>query len=200
MLNRTKSSQEQSARVALVQWERSFRAAARKDNHRILRAHLRKLGLPEEPDRLLEGTLLVVKMCVAYLTLDNQPVAGFLEQQAYDPRTVAGVPYQVTFDIGSGAAFARIGTPMPFKYLDLADLCGASWDQYETVGYDQFFVSRTDQEHLTAEEIRALDDEVTRDLRFDYSEDELNFWFDPDSVEGVLIVAVQFPDEEEQAA
>lgn len=45
MPNRTRSSQEQSARSALVEWERCFRAAARKDNNRILRVHLRELGL-----------------------------------------------------------------------------------------------------------------------------------------------------------
>lgn len=202
MLNRRRLSKEESARIALVEWERYFRAAARHDNNRILRAHLRDLGLPDEPDRLLEGTILVVQMCVVYLTLNNQPVAGFLEQQRYDPKTIADTPYQVTFEISCGAAFARISTPMPFKYLDLADLYGVPWDQYKSVGYHQFLVSRTDKVHLTADEIRTLDEEVTRDLRFDYAEDELNFWFDPDSVEGVLIVEVQDPyeDEERQAA
>jgi len=192
VLDRAKSSMEESSQFALVEWERSFRAAARQDSNRILRAHLRGLGLPEEPDRLLEGTILVVQMCVTYLVLDNQPIVSFLEQQQYDPKTVTDAPYQVTFDI-FGAAYARISTPMRLKYLDLADLYEVPWDQYKSVGYHQLFISRTDGEHLTTEAVRALEEEVTRDLRFDYAEDELNFWFDPDTVEGVLIVALADP-------
>jgi hypothetical protein len=189
---------EKSSKLALVRWERFFRSAARQDSNRLLRAHLRSLGLPEDADRLLEATIYAVQMSVVYLTLDNQPVDAFLEQQQYIPANAADAPYLATFDICCGAAFARISTPMPFKYMDLADLNGVSWDQYKSVGYHQLFFSRADQEHLTAQEVLALEQEVTRDLRFDYAEDELNFWFDPDTVEGVLIVAVQDPREDEE--
>ena len=51
---------------------------------------------------------------------------------------------------------------------------------------------------LSADEIAKLEAVVDEDLRFDYSEDELNFWFDPDTHDGVLKVSVQdvYDDEE----
>jgi len=49
-------------------------------------------------------------------------------------------------------------------------------------------VSRTDGDDLSDDEIELIDKEVTEDLRFDYSEDELNFWFDDSAVEGALFV------------
>jgi hypothetical protein len=183
--------------AGLAQWERSFRAAARDDRNRILRAHLRHVELPDEPDLLLEGTVLVVRTCVAYLMLDNQSVDGFLARQQYDPTNVVDAPFLVTIDI-CGKAFARIATPVPFEHLDLADLYEAPWERYKMAGYNQFFVSRTDGEDLAPDEIEALDEAVTRDLRFDYTEDDLSFWFDPDTVEGVLIVSVQDVFEEDE--
>jgi len=44
---------------------------------------------------------------------------------------------------------------------------------------------------LSPEELVCLEKEVTDDLRFDYDEDELDLWFDDQSVEGVLRICVQ---------
>ena len=46
-------------------WEQSFRAAAKKDSLCILRAHLKRLELPDKPVMLLEGTILLVQACAS---------------------------------------------------------------------------------------------------------------------------------------
>ena len=175
---------------SLIDWARSFRAAAKKDKNQVLRMHLKKLELPNKPGLLLEGTILFVQTCVAYLMLDGRAVGEFLAQQQYDPPCVIDAPYLVTFDI-HGKAYARINMPASFNRLDFADLYGTPWNRYERVGYNQFWISRTDGTDLSPEEIRTFDEAVTADLRFDYGEDELSFWFEADSPPGVLCVSVQ---------
>jgi ADP-ribosyl-[dinitrogen reductase] hydrolase len=176
--------------VALADWVESFRADAKSDNFQSLQRHLRNLELPDDPALLLEGTISLVQMSVAYLAMDGQQVEEFLAQQQYDPSKVGGAPYQVTFDIHS-KAYARVNLPASLRPIDLADLYGASWDAYKQVGYSDFWVSRVDGQALSAQEIAAFEDSVESDLRFDYGDDEVTFWFDPDRIEGVLNVVVQ---------
>ena len=176
--------------LALTAWEETFRTAARVDDFQILKTHLRHLELPDEPGLLLEGTILVVQMSVAYLAMDGQQVAEFLAQQEYDPNQVCGAPYHVTFDI-HGKAYARVNLPASLRPLDFADLYGTPWNAYERVGYSDFWISRVDGNALSAQEIVDFENAVESDLRFDYGEDEVTFWFDPDSQEGNLKVTVQ---------
>jgi hypothetical protein len=96
----------------------------------------------------------------------------------------------VTFDI-HGKAFARLTLPESLRPLDLADLYGTPWDQYERVGFSDFWISRVDGQDLSPLEIAEFENTVESDLRFDYGEDEVTFWFDPDSQEGSLKVTVQ---------
>ena len=174
----------------LAKWETSFRAAARADKYKVLKAHLRRLDLPDDPSLLLDGTVLFVRMAVAYLTLDNQKVIEFIEQQQYDPASVGNAPYAVTFDV-FGKAYARINLPASLNPIDLADLYSAPWDDYRVVGYCDIWIARTDGVALSAEEMTAFEQVVTADLRYDYGEEELDFWFDPDTHEGILKVTVQ---------
>lgn len=176
--------------LALTAWEETFRAAAKADDFQILQTHLRNLGLSDEPGLLLDGTILVVQMSVAYLAMDGQQVAEFLAQQEYDPNQVCGAPYQVTFDI-HGKAYARVNLPASLRPLDLADLYGTPWNAYERVGYSDFWISRVDGNALSVQEIADFENAVESDLRFDYGDDELTFWFDPDTNDGVLKVTVQ---------
>lgn len=182
---------------ALTQWERSFRADAQADHYQIFQAHLRSLDLPEDASLLLDGTIVFVQMCVAYLSLDGQEFVEFLEQQKYDPRKACNAPYQVTFDLHR-KAYARINLTASLRPVDLADLYGAPWDDYRVVGYCDLWISRIDEVPLSPDEIEKFEMVVDEDLRFDYSEDELSFWFDPDTHEGVLKVSVQdvYGDEE----
>ncbi len=176
--------------LALAKWETSFRAAAKADRYKLLKTHLRSLDLPDDPSLLLEGTVLFVRMVVAYLTLDNQKVIQFIEQQRYDPASVTDAPYTVTFDV-FGSAYARINLPASLRPIDLADLYGAPWEDYGVVGYCDIWIARTDGVALSAEEMAGFEQVVTADLRYDYGEEELAFWFDPDTHEGILKVTVQ---------
>ena len=186
-----------TTKLALAQWEQSFRADAKADDYRIFQAHLRSLDLPEKPNMLLDGTIVFVQMCVAYLELDGQEVNEFLDRQTYDPQKSSDVPYQVTFDIHS-KAYARLNLPASLRPVDLADLYGAPWNDYRVVGYCDIWISRIDEEPLSPDEIAKFETVVDEDFRFDYSENELDFWFDPDTHDGVLKVSVQdvYDDEE----
>ena len=188
---------QKTTKLALAQWEQSFRADAKADDYRIFQAHLRSLDLPEKPNMLLDGTIVFVQMCVAYLELDGQEVNEFLERQTYDPRKSSDVPYQVTFDIHR-KAYARVNLPASLRPVDLADLYGAPWNDYRVVGYCDIWISRIDEVPLSPDEIAKFETVVDEDLRFDYSDDELSFWFDPDTQDGVLKVSVQdvYDDEE----
>ena len=174
----------------LKQWEREFRKAAKADNLSLFRNHLLKLGLPDEPESLLHGTILMVQACCVYLKLDSHSPAGFLALQKYNPAEVEDARYAFTFDL-CGKAFARVLLSAKVGPIDLADLYGHPWWEYEVCGYSSFWVSRTDGGDLSAEELELIQTEVTDDLLFDYSEDELEFWFDDSSVKGVLLVTLQ---------
>ena len=173
---------------ALAKWEQAFRADAQSDGYEKFWEHLNNLELPGSPEQLLDGTILFVQMCVAYRELDGQESIAFLAQQKYEADQTA--IYKVTFDI-NGKAYACLNLPATLAPLDLADLYGTPWNRYETVGYCDFWISRVDGEPLSQQELAALEEIVENDLRFDYDEDELDFWFDPDTHEGVLKVTVQ---------
>jgi hypothetical protein len=171
-------------------WQQDFRKAAKADKCAILRDHLRKLELPNTPALLLEGTIHIVLACLAYASIDGKSSSGFLKMQKYDPDEAVDAKYAVTFDL-YGKAFARILTSSGLDGLDLADLYGHPWQRYKLCGYGHFWISRIDGSNLTPEELARLEHEVTGDLRFDYSERELDFWFDALSTEGTLLVTVQ---------
>ncbi|MGB8718302.1 MAG: hypothetical protein WCD46_03260 [Desulfobacterales bacterium] len=48
-----------------------------------------------------------------------------------------------------------------------------------------------DGEDLSGDKLAQIETAVTEDLRFDYSDDELDFWFDDSAVEGLLQVTLQ---------
>jgi hypothetical protein len=175
---------------SLKRWEREFRSAAKADNLELFRDHLHRLGLPEEAEALLRGTVLVVQACCTYASIDGQSPAKFLAMQKYRPADVGDARYAFTFDFW-GKAFARVLVSSKGGLLDLADLYGYPWLDYKVCGYRYLWVSRTDGEDLSAEELAQIETEITKDLRFDYSEDELDFWFDDTALEGVLYVMLQ---------
>jgi len=50
---------------------------------------------------------------------------------------------------------------------------------------------------LTSKEKKLLEKDITYDLRFDYSKDEVDFWVDDSTIEGVLRVYVYDVDEDD---
>ena len=176
--------------INLEQWEHEFRNAAEADNLALFRDHLQKLELPDEPGALLNGTVQLVGACCAYASLDGQTSERFLEIQKYQPDDVGDARYTFTFDL-CGKAFGRVLVSSKVGTIDLADLYEHPWWEYEVCGYYEFWISRTDGKALSEEEKTELEMEVSEDLNFDYSEDELAFWFDDSFVEGCLLVTLQ---------
>ena len=57
---------------AFKQWEKSFRRDAEKDGMALLREHLQRLDLRDEPEKLLNGTIMFMSACCAYLNIDGR--------------------------------------------------------------------------------------------------------------------------------
>ena len=58
------------------------------------------------------------------------------------------------------------------------------------VGYTGIWISRQARENLSAAEMAGFEKVVADELRFDCGDDELKFWFDPDTHEGILKASV----------
>lgn len=183
-------------KISLARWERELRKEAKADDCQLFREHMCDLDLPDEPKLLLAGTVLLVHACCAYASLDGRSYADFLDMQAYDPLESDGAKYLFTFDI-CGKAFGRVVVPAEPGTIDLADLYGHPWDRYGVCGYYGFWVSCADRGQLSPEESGRIQAEVEADLRYDYSEDELDFSFDDQSLPGVLLVTVSDVEEPE---
>jgi hypothetical protein len=182
---------------AMSQWEQAFRAAAKVDQHAILRDHLKQLGLPDSPKLLLEGTIQAMRALSLWYTLDRhgpnseQTVDDeLLELQRYNPVDATDARYAFTFDL-YGKAFARILVESKVGTLDLADLYTHNWSKYKVVGYSGFWVTRTDWSKLKRKELQKIEEEVTNDLRYDFPEDELDISFDTSLDRTFLYVTVQ---------
>jgi hypothetical protein len=176
----------------LREWTADFRSAARTDSLSLFRRHLKRLSLPDEPRLLLEGTIQIMAFCAYYAALDGQQ-KGFrdlLRLQRYDPAQAPRARYEFTFDV-YGKTFARVLVDAKVTNLDLADLYNHPWFNLEAVGYDDIWITRTDRRALTTQDKRFLEEEVEYDLRFDYSEDEVDFWFDDSLNRRALLVHVQ---------
>ncbi|MCH9048123.1 MAG: hypothetical protein IH836_04115 [Proteobacteria bacterium] len=126
--------------------------------------------------------------------LDGKYFEQLLEMQQYNPAASANARYAFTFDI-CGNTYARVLGEPGFKPLDLADLYDNPWWEDEA-GFSRLWVSRTDWSELASEELRQLENDVTDDLRFDYSEDEVDFWFDNSLDKTYLFVSVYDVEEE----
>jgi hypothetical protein len=170
-------------------WSRSFRRDAMKDGMALFSNHLHGLNLPDEPEKLLEGTIMVVNACCAYLSIDGRPLNDFLAMQTYRPTDDADAKYVFTFNVFD-KTYARILTSIDCKFLDLADLFGHPWNELSICGFSDFLVSRIDGNPLSEDEIEDIEKVITDDLRFDYTEEEVDFWTDPDKIEGALYVYV----------
>lgn len=185
----------------LERWERAFRIAARADDCALFREHLERLSpwehlvrpvRPDEPWLMLDATIRLVWMCSVYAAIDGRTkdFGRFLKMQKYNPAEATDARYVFTFDL-CGQAFARVLVDEKVRTLDLADLYGNPWWDLKVVGFHHIWISHPDWSNLTNEERGKIEDEVTSDLRFDYPEDELDFWFDDSLDESYQFVTVQ---------
>ena len=159
------------------EWARTFRAEAESDDYAIFRDHLRRLGLPDEPLLLLEGTIQFVLFWNSFFSLGRtESFARMLRMQTYDPAQSTDARYAYTFDL-CGKAYARVLVDTDYRNLDLADMNEAPWSEYQVVGFRGFWISHLDWSPLTQEERDQLETEIEDDLYFDYSRQELQVQF-----------------------
>ena len=193
----SKLNESQREINGLRRWEKNFRADARSDNYALFREHLRRLGLPEKPKLMLEGTINVMQATWVFANLDNQSMGLFLANQQYYPSKASDACYIFTFDL-CGKAFAMVVVDSIQKPpLDLADLYGYPWADYKVVAFDSIWISHPDWSPLTSEEVQQLQTDITDDLLFDYEEDELDYWFDDSIDPSYLFVSVHDREEGE---
>lgn len=174
------------AKEAFSRWTDQFRRDAIKDDMALLRTHLERIGLPDEPEKLIEGTIVFMSVCCAYLGMDGRSVDDMLAIQQYRPNVDANTHYSFTFNL-FGEAFGRIITPLYPKFVDLADLHDHPWYDFQMCGYSDFRIARIDEGDLSEAESDEIKEVVTGDILFDYTEDEVDIWFDQYSICGVLI-------------
>ena len=158
-------------------WEKRLREAARSDSYTLFRDHMQRLGLPEKPKLMLDGTIRVIQAVSAYASMDGIALDPFLDMQRYNPCEAPCARYALTFDLYE-RSYARVLADSKLFLPDLADLYNHPWYDYKVVGYWCLWISHPDWSPLTDAEIVQLESAVTADLRFDYTEDELTFWFD----------------------
>lgn len=171
-------------------WAKNFCRDAKQDDLALLRDHLRRGGLPDEPEKLLIGTIMFVEACCAYLIIDCQPIEEFLAMQSYRPTVDADSHCSFTFNLFD-KAYGRIITPFDKKDLDLVDLFGHMWYEFKLFGFSNFYVSRLDNRALSAAEITEIKEAITYDIRYDFDEDEVEILIDQNIIEGVLLVHMQ---------
>jgi len=164
-------------RTAHLSWKKHLREAARSDSYALFRGHMQRLGLPEKPKLMLDGTIRVIQAVSAYASVDGIALDPFLDIQRYNPCEAPDARYVLTFDL-HGKSFARVLADSKMVQPDLADLYNHPWYDYKVVGYCCFWISHPDWSPLTNAEIEQLESAVTADLRFDYSESELTFRLD----------------------
>ena len=78
-----------------------------------------------------------------------------------------------------GEAFGRVLIPGNIAVLDLGELYNYP---LKNPGFNKIYVSRVDGRHLSRKDLAHLEMEITYDLRFDYSEGEVDIDFDERSI------------------
>lgn len=173
-----------------TQWADRFEYDALKDNMALMRKHLKHIGLPDEPEKLITGTIMYMSACCAYLHIDGQSYDALLDLQTYRPELDADFYYSFTFNLYE-RTFGRIISSLDLKCLDFADLHNHPWDAFKTCGYSDVRVARLDDKGLSQDEIQEIEKMVIKDMRFDFTEDEVDVWFDQYTIDGVLLVYCQ---------
>ena len=171
-------------------WIDRFRRDAAKDDMRLLRKHLKRVGLPDEPEKLVEGTIMYTIGCCAYLDLERRSIKEFIAMQSYRPALDPDFYYSFTFNLRE-LTFGRLISPLVMKFVDFFDLFNHPWNEFKKCGYSDFRVARLDDKALSEDEIEELENVIIDDIRFDSTEEEVNVYVDPDTVDGVLLAYVQ---------
>lgn len=183
-----KSEQRQQMVDALLQtWELEFRADFARDRGSRFESLLERFGLPPDAQEMLEGTIDFVTACTAFPRLDAVAISAFLADQRYDGGGGAAT-YELTFDM-YGFGTARLLVAPDMNTVDLEVLFEHPWERLDATGFSAFWISRSDGDELSEDEIEELARVIRRDIWFDGRED-VDICFDRSSTAGALAVDV----------
>jgi hypothetical protein len=173
----------------LSKWFTAFQRDASLDDFENVRDHLSRLNLPDDPDSFIEGTYRLVATCLVYANIDSRSYGDFLALQNYEISAVPTSKYVFTFEVNDRASGRLLADDL--RFIDLEDLWEMVWPNSDVYGYDALFVSCADDRDLTDDEFDELEQMILEDLRYEHSEDELDIFFDRETIDGVLTVFVQ---------
>lgn len=161
---------------AFQKWMHEFSAAAVKDNYAELLRPLEHLELECSGEDALASTISLVLAVVVYCQMDGRDCKTFLKQQHYWLESDDETEYCLIFDLTglTGRYFGRILTDINFTSIDLEDLFNHVWPMSDTAGFTEVYISRLDGKKIGKRELKRLYEQVTSDMYYGYSEDELS--------------------------
>lgn len=183
------SNAELPIATQLRRWRNRFCKAYEQDAGRRFKIELERFGLSGTAQDMVDATVDLVNWCAVMRQVDGQALADLLGRQSYSGRPKAESPFRLIFDLGGGVG-AAVVVDKELRAIDLADIYEARWERLKRVGYTGFWVSRTDGNDLEPDEVLSLETAITADLRYDYEEDEVQIFFDPDTWPGCLYCSV----------
>jgi len=184
-------SPESTAAIYFKSWLDQFINDANSDNQLALEALLEEfVGVDAEDAHVIDATIHLVLYSVSHRLLDGIPMESiktFLGMQAYSESDDLSRRFVFMFNLGRDL-WGRIISQLEVPVMDLADLINQPWDDAQTVGYTQMCISRVDRGSLSDIDIEDIKEFVTYDIRFDYSEDDLDIsFYVPDDLKSIWV-------------
>jgi hypothetical protein len=174
---------------AVADWATRFQDTMTSDGGGCFEADIERFALEATPADMVKATVALVFSCCAMYQLNGQPSAEFLAHQQHAGAPASPGIYRMLFELGPSAVGVLM-VDARLRWIDLADLYEMPWHHLERVGYVGFWVTRLDGADFDAEEVALLDKTITADLRYDFAEDEVCFYLDPDTWPGSVYCSV----------
>jgi hypothetical protein len=164
----------------------------------VFKRELELLGIEASPSLVLRGTPPIMAAALAFKAMDGGGLPPELAMQRYDPADAPGAVYSFLFELGAKDAYGRILTGAdPRGMFDLVDLLDVPFPSLGCAGYMYFYVTRTDGEPLSDEDVELLEKRIQDDYAFDIPEEELQLSMSTESIPGALsVTAVELYDDE----
>ena len=154
-------------------WKRDFAVAAVEDNYAELQRLVKHLGVECSPEHMIACSALLVRAVMGYRQMDGQDSGSFLQRQHYRPGGEDGNFYCLILEIGK-SSFGRILADVELADVDFEDLFNHSWPGLGTAGFTKGYVTRLDGKRIGKRELKQLNERVTSDLYYGYSEEEVS--------------------------
>lgn len=178
----------------LESWELSARHAFVQDGGARLLSDIERFELPVSAEEMFDASISLVLACAGFHQ-DDPKLADFLARQALNDQASQEASYRLLFELHSRQVGVVVAD-RDLRLLDLAELYDYPLLPDGSLGFTGFWVVRPDGLALEPGEIVALEEAITRDIRFDYCDEEVCIDFD-ESWPGALHCTVRDYSEED---